>query len=347
MTKKTLLKSIYGIPSSRYPVWFLRQAGRYLPEYRALRKKYDFLDLCYTPKKAAEITLQPLNRFDLDAAIIFSDILTPLTAIGQNLTFKKNHGPIITPTIETKDDLLALNLNNIPEKLNYVGEAINLVKSKLSSDKSLIGFAGSAFTVASYMIQGESDKTFLKAKHMAFTQPQLFSDILNFLNDLTFQYLTMQASAGADVVMLFDSWAGYLSPADYQSIIFPHLFNLLKKLKSLNLPIIYYPGNNPDTLKVLDTSLLDVVAIDWRCSLADSINQVKKSNPKISIQGNLDPVVLHANESMIRKKVRDILQTTSQICDHKHIFNVGHGLLPSTPIASLHWVIDEIRKFQI
>jgi uroporphyrinogen decarboxylase len=341
-----LLHAINGTTSSRYPVWFLRQAGRYLPEYRELKKKHSFLDLCHDPKKAAEITLQPLRRFDLDAAIIFSDILTPLIAAGQHLSFKQNHGPVITPTISSKKDLLALNLDNISQKLSYVGEALSIVKKELPSEKTLIGFAGSAFTVASYMIQGQSDKTFSEVKKMAFNDPSLLTEILYFINKLTKEYLSMQVSAGADVIMLFDSWAGCLPPHYYQKLIVPPLSSLLKELKKLKVPIIYYPGNNPELLKELDISSIDVVAVDWHSSFSHAITELKEKKKNITIQGNLDPLLLHANEETVRKNVRAILQTAQENIPNRHIFNVGHGLLPSTPIESIHWAIDEIRNFQ-
>ena len=204
---KPIINALLGKASKRYPVWFLRQAGRYLPEYQAIRAQMDFLTLCKNPEKAAEVTLQPLKRFDLDAAIIFSDILIPAVAMGQSLEFAKDHGPILSPTVKSLDDVKKLDSTDIANKCSYLGEALSIVKQNLKEQQTLIGFAGAPFTVASYMVEGGSSKNFHRLKLMAFQQEETLRALLEKISEASYQYLKMQVEAGAEVLMLFDSWA--------------------------------------------------------------------------------------------------------------------------------------------
>ncbi|MFK7873336.1 MAG: uroporphyrinogen decarboxylase [Oligoflexales bacterium] len=338
--EKSLIQAAYGHTTSRTPIWFLRQAGRYLPEYQEIRAQMSFLELCRDPQKAAEVTLQPLLRFDLDAAIIFSDILIPPTVMGQDLTFDKGHGPRLAPPIRSAEDVKNLKIGDIPEELSYVGQAIKETKKGLKPHQTMIGFAGAPFTVASYMIEGAGSKNYTHVKEMMFGQPKAFSQLLDQLVATTIEYLEMQISFGAETVMLFDSWAGNLSDADYRQWIVPTISKLAKQITSV--PVIYYPGQHHiDALEGLEG--VDVVAIDWRYNLPNAVETLKNQKLDVSIQGNLDPQVLMASESVIQEKVRAILQQGENA--RGHIFNVGHGLLPHIPPQGLKTAIAEIRKW--
>ena len=231
---KDLLANLTGTKTEQIPIWFLRQAGRYLPEYQEIRKKNSFLNICQSPKLACEITLQPLRRYDLDAAIIFSDILFPLTAVGQKLTFTKGEGPQLTPPIRTKTDLKKLNFDLFEEKVSAIGEALSLVKSQLDDKKTLIGFAGAPFTVASYMIEGAPTKNFAHLKRLLFSDQETYSEIMTFLVEMTRRYLKIQIDAGADTLMLFDTWAGQMSPLDFQEYSKKYLTPILEPLRVEN-----------------------------------------------------------------------------------------------------------------
>ena len=305
---QTLLNAIEGKKGSRYPVWFLRQAGRYLPEYRKLKEKYSFVEMCSDPKLAAEITLQPLKRFDLDAAIIFADILLILMPLGQALSFKKDHGPVLTPPIRSDEDFTKL-LCHTPSisDLSYVGEALSLVRDQLPKEKSLIGFAGAPFTVASYMIEGGSTKNFHHTKKLLFSNPELFHKVMTLLTESTVQYLEMQAHAGADLMMLFDSWAGALSPQDYQTHVLPYTKQLKTTVSSFGKKLIYYPGSNPQNASLVGKNHCDVLHLDWHIDLEMFFGEKKRTTESLAFQGNLDPQVLFADEATIRSRTREVL----------------------------------------
>lgn len=342
-----LLNAIEGKEVSRYPVWFLRQAGRYLPEYRALKEKYSFLEMCSQPKLAAEVTLQPLKRFDLDAAIIFADILLPLIPLGQTLSFKKDHGPVLKPAIRTEEDFK----NFVSKKphlsdLAYVGEALNIVRNELPKEKSLIGFAGAPLTVASYMIEGGGTKNFYHTKRMLFESPPLFHKVMALLTESTKEYLKMQAQAGADLLMLFDSWAGALSPRDYEKHILPYIKELKEEVASFDKKLIYYPGQNPHNASFIKKEHCDVLHLDWHIDL-EMFFAESKEEKNLVYQGNLDPQILFSEESEVRRRTREVLNFFKEKKPGGHIFNVGHGLIPQIPIASLETVIDEVRQFPL
>jgi len=344
--------------ATRYPVWFMRQAGRYLPEYMAIRSRMEFVDLCRSPKDAAEVTLQPLRRFDLDAAIIFSDILVPCMALGQTLTFGKGHGPQLAPAMRSRQDFRSLKRPDVVAELGYVGDALSLTKSQLPPGKALIGFAGAPFTVATYMIEGGSSKEFTATKAMIFRDPALFADFMKLLRDVTVDYLLMQVRAGADVLMLFDTWAGNLTPDDYARHVWPVTADLMATVReSTGVPVTYFSGQGSDRILELgrgaksDPAMrkaFDVLSVDWRVRIPHAARLVKEAGLDVALQGNLDPQVLIGPEQLVRERVRSIMEevhaarTAGLI--HGHIFNVGHGLLPHTPPEALSWAIDEVRK---
>ena len=345
--EKPLVKVAKGIKSDIYPIWFLRQAGRYLPEYREIRSQMSFLELCRDPKKAAEVTIQPLKRFDLDASIIFSDILIPPAHMGQTLTFGKGHGPLLSPHIRTSKDLTQLKHPNVQKEMGYVGDAISETKAQLAPHQTMIGFAGAPFTVASYMIEGSGSKTYSEVKKMIYQEPETFASLLDMLADVTSEYLSMQVRAGAEVLMLFDSWAGNLSSSDYSKYVLPSLIKLVKDTAKNEVPIIYYSGQGSTNLSQLSELPVQVLAIDWRVSLGEAASLVGSHNTVNAFQGNLDPLILSwADEGLVREKVREVLAEAKKAQPKGHIFNVGHGVLPTTSPDAINWAIDEIRKHQ-
>jgi len=332
-----------GQKTSRLPVWFMRQAGRYLPEYREIRSGVDFVTMCKTPSLAAEVTWQPLRRYDLDAAIIFSDILMPPMAMGQELTFDKGHGPRLNAPIRSMADVKNLKNAHAQKDLGFVGEAIALTKTKLKPEQTMIGFAGAPFTVASYMIEGQGSKEFTEVKKLIFREPEVIKALLDKLAVITIDYLTMQVNAGADAVMLFDTWAGQVSPGVYRELVFPVTNRIIEEVKkATGVPVIYFPGQGSDRIYELAGCKADVISVDWRTRLSVAGKILKELGLQVTLQGNLDPQALLSPESQLRSLVRS-LKEEAKTAARAHIFNVGHGLLPHTPPESLSIVIDELR----
>ncbi len=344
LVKKPLVEAAFGRKPDRQPIWFLRQAGRYLPEYMKIRSTVSFTELCASPELASEVTLQPLRRYDVDAAIIFSDILIPPTAMGQELTFGKGHGPQLSNTVRSADDLARLKSPDVEKDLGYVGDAIQLTKKGLSPTQTMIGFAGAPFTVATYMIEGSGSKVFTEVKKLLYGNLDTFKGLLELLTEVTIDYLSMQVRAGADCLMLFDTWANQLTAFDYHQHVLPCMKLITDEIKSRHpeIPLIYYPGQGSDLHRELLGLNVDVIAVDWRTRLNEAIANLKKLNMDYSVQGNLDPQALLGNEGFVRARVRQVIENATEA--RGHIFNVGHGLLPHLDPDSLSWVIDEIRN---
>lgn len=342
---KPLIAAALGQKPSRTPVWFMRQAGRYLPEYRDIRKNVSFVELCQSPKLAAEVTLQPLRRYDLDAAIIFSDILIPCIGMGQELTFDKGHGPRLSPPVRTRQDLEALKSPTAEAMFHYLGEAIVETKKGLSKQQTMIGFAGAPFTVATYMIEGQGSKTYAEIKRLLFSDPRLLKDILGHITETTKDYLKLQVEAGADALMLFDTWAAQLLSTDYAEHVLPHVKELASTIRSLNVPIIYYPGQGSQNLEQLGGLDVDVISVDWRVPL-ERAGQLLRTHAKldVTLQGNLDPQVLIGEKGFVQERTHAVLQAFKESGCRQHIFNVGHGLLPHIPPEALNWCIEALRQ---
>lgn len=341
---KPLVQAALGQKTSRYPIWFMRQAGRYLPEYREVRAGHDFVSMCKRPELSAEVTWQPMRRYDLDAAIIFSDILIPCTGMGQTLTFDKGHGPQLNKPIRSMDDVRALHRADAHKDLGFVGEAIALTKTKLKPEQAMIGFAGAPFTVASYMIEGQGSKEFTEVKKLIFTAPDVIRGLLDKLAEVTVDYLAMQVKAGADALMLFDTWAGQVSPEVYRELVFPVTNKIIATIKAqTNVPVIYYPGQGSDRMYELSGCAADVISVDWRTRLSRAGKILSSVGLDVTLQGNLDPQALLADEQTLRAMVR-AMKAEAKDAARAHIFNVGHGLLPHIPPESLTIVIDELRK---
>jgi uroporphyrinogen decarboxylase len=342
--EKCLISAAQGKQCGRTPIWFLRQAGRYLPEYQAVRSGVSFVELCRTPKLVKEVTLQPMRRFDLDAAIIFSDILMPCTAMGQNLTFDGDHGPQLSLPMRTAKDLVRLKRPDVSKDLGFVGEGIELVKSELGKDQALIGFAGAPLTVASYMVEGSGSKDYRELKRFLYNDAASFVSLLELIAEVTVDYLAMQVAAGADCVMLFDSWAHNVCPADYQAFVAPVMRKLLADFKQrCPVPVIYYPGQGAELYDELEGMPLDVVAVDWRVRLKTAIERLDRLKNRVSVQGNLDPSLFLGSEQAIRERTEETLRAGRQA--RGHIFNVGHGLLPYLSPEAIAVAIDEVRRF--
>jgi uroporphyrinogen decarboxylase len=318
----------------------MRQAGRYMEEYRKIRKKYDILSICRTPEIAAQVTLQPIHRLRVDAAIIFADILLPLQSMGVDFSFTKGEGPVIHKPVRTVTDVKALRTVDSRESLSFVMEAIKIVKKELDGKVPLIGFAGAPFTVASYLIEGGHSTHYMLTKLMMYKEPGTWHALMQKLTQVTLEYLRGQIQAGAEAVQLFDSWVGSLSPGDYQSFVLPYTRQLIQQLKEEKTPIIHFGTGTSTLLDLMNSAGSDVMGVDWRIDLDKAWKQL---GYRVAIQGNLDPVALLAPVDEIQKRVQDILRRAGN--RPGHIFNLGHGILPETPVAHVAAVVEMVHKY--
>jgi uroporphyrinogen decarboxylase len=319
----------------------MRQAGRYLPEYMEIRKdSSDFLELCYDSEKAKKVTLQPIDRFDFDAAIIFSDILVLPHALGWKVAFKKGEGPILQK-FETDKDLLYIN-NDFDKKINCIYDTVNKVRLSLDKNKSLIGFAGSPWTVASYMLEGKGKQDFSVSKNFLYNNKKLALQLIDIITEKTIEYLLGQINAGVDIIQLFDSWAGILSGEEYEDFVIKPTKKIvsLVKRKYPSLPIIGFPrGSGYLYQEYIDQTDIDAIGVDQFVP----INTMKKWQENIIVQGNFDPVLLLGKKEIIEKKANDILTCL----DSKNfIFNLGHGILPNTPVENVQFLVNYVRNYQ-
>ena len=337
--EKLLLRAIRKQAVERTPIWIMRQAGRYLPEYRALREKHDFLTVCKTPELAAEVTLQPVRRFGFDAAILFSDILVIPEALGQKLEFLEDHGPKLSPEMRREQDIAQLNPAGISEKLRFVARALQLIRKELDEQTALIGFSGSPFTLASYMIEGKPTRHFKYIKSMIYNRPDLVHRLLEKLTAAVVEYVRMQIEAGAQVVQIFDTWGSILPLHLFEEFSGSYLNRIAAALLHLNVPIILFSMGGMDHLIQLADSPAQVLGIDWHTDLA----QAKKLfGDEYALQGNLDPTVLYGDKAAIRREVQRILNVYGP--ESGHIFNLGHGILPDIPLENVQFLVDEVRE---
>jgi uroporphyrinogen decarboxylase len=317
----------------------MRQAGRYMEEYRRLRERYSMLELCRTPELAADVTLQPLARFDLDAAIIFADILLPLPAMGVEFHFAKGEGPVLKTPLRAAEDVHRLRVEGAEERLDFVYEAIRLTRPRLDSKVALIGFAGAPFTVASYMIEGGQSRHFVRTKLFMYEQPQAWRQLMQALAEVTSRYLKKQVEAGADLLQLFDSWVGCLGRADYEEYVAPYVARIFEALRPTGAPIIHFGTGTGSLLDLMRAAGGDALGVDWRVDLADVWADL---GDEVVLQGNLDPVALLGAPDQLGSKVRRILE---QAAGRPHIFNLGHGILPETPPENVELVIKQVRAW--
>lgn len=337
MSEYRFIKALLRQPVDKTPLWLMRQAGRYLPEYRKLRADVpNFLTFCKTPELACEVTLQPLRRFDLDAAIIFSDILTIPDALNVGLEFAKGEGPIIHQPIRSQNDVDKLPNISVVNDLSYVAEAIKLTKKALNNKVPLIGFAGSPWTVACYMVEGSGSKTFFTIREMLYKNPEILHSLLEKLMQLTHNYLQMQIEAGADVIMIFDTWGGLLTPKAYQEFSLRYMRQLAKQIK---VPVILFSKGADSCLEMIADSDCQGVGVDWTIDIGEAKRRI---GDRVAVQGNLDPAVLLSTPEKVQAAAREILQAWGGAPGH--IFNLGHGIDLHTPIENVAALVEEVHR---
>jgi uroporphyrinogen decarboxylase len=320
------------------PIWLMRQAGRYLPEYRRVRDKHAFLEMCRRPELAAEVTVTAVDRLGVDAAIIFADILLPLMEMGVGLKYEAGDGPIVERPIRTPTDLRKIPPVAAGESLAFVGQAIRLARRALPVNKPVIGFAGAPFTLASYLVEGGSSRQYRATKTLMYTDPDTWRAMMEMLARVTVDYLLMQVDAGAEIVQLFDSWVGSLGPDDYRRYVLPHTEAVIAAMPT-DVPVIHFGTITGNLLELMREAGGDVIGLDWRVSLTDAWERL---GPEVSVQGNLDPVVLFAQIPEIRRRAKEILDQASGRAGH--IFNLGHGILPETPVDHVIALIDAVHE---
>lgn len=323
-------------PVDRTPLWIMRQAGRYLPEYRELRQRVDFLTLCKTPELAVEASLQPLRRFPLDASIIFSDILLPLEALGCRMTF--NPGPKLAEPVRTRAQVDALTPRPAADTVPFVGEAISLLRRELDGKTPVIGFCGAPFTLAAYLVQGEGKEGFGALKTLLYREPATVEALLEKLTSVMTDYLRLQIGAGAQAVQIFDSWAGLLDPDTYRQFAVRWVRTIVDGVRDLGVPVIYFVNGGPHLLEEAATAGPDVLGICWRTPLDQAAARVGDG---LALQGNLDPHALFAPVEEVRRLAGNVLSRMAG--RDGHIMNLGHGILPDTPIASVEALVETVH----
>jgi uroporphyrinogen decarboxylase len=321
------------------PVWFMRQAGRYMPEYRAIREKHSLLEICYQPELAAEVTLQPVRALGVDAAILFADILLPAIPLGVGLEFSKGEGPVLQNPVRSLEDVRRLRPVDPETDLGYVLAAIKILRGELGQTP-LIGFCGAPFTLASYLIEGGSSRDFLKTKQMMYSEPRAWQALMEKLADVLSAYILAQIKAGAQAVQIFDSWVGTLSPQDYVDYVQPYSHRLLQAAQATGVPVIHFGTGASTLLPAMQAAGGTVLGLDWRLPLDDGW---KLLGPDVAIQGNLDPAVLFAPQAEIAKRVEDVMRRADG--RPGHIFNLGHGILQNTPVENVKAVVDLVHNF--
>lgn len=335
--KDRIERACIGMPVDRPPVWMMRQAGRTLPEYRALKEKYTFWELCRTPELACEVTLQPLRRFPVDAAIIFSDILVVPAAMGMEVEFTP--APRFSATVESRSDLDRLVRFDPLHAIGYVDAALRMVRRELRDDKALLGFSGAPYTLACYMVDGTGSKGFIKTRAMMHQDPELFAALLTRLSEAVGDYLQMQIDAGISAFQLFDTWACDLSLEDYRRFVLPHVAAIFERLSAGGIPGIYYANGISNLLPAVPETGASVVGVDWRVSLT----RVRELlGEETIVQGNLDPAVLFGSAQEIEERVFRMLDETG---GKGHIVNLGHGLSPTVPVEGIETFVRAVARW--
>ena len=341
------LRALLRQPVDMTPVWMMRQAGRYLPEYRATREKAgSFMDLCKNPELACEVTIQPLDRFALDAAILFSDILTIPDAMGLGLYFTEGEGPKFERPVRDKAAIDALGVPDPEQELRYVMDAVRTIRRELDGRVPLIGFSGSPWTLATYMVEGSSTKTFALSKGMMFDQPELMHALLGKLADSVTSYLNAQIAAGAQAVMIFDTWGGTLTPRDYKAFSLAYMQRIVdgltREVDGRKVPVILFTKGGGQWLELMAETGCDALGLDWTTEIGEARNRV---GHRVALQGNLDPCTLYASPDAIRRSVGDILASYGQ--GSGHVFNLGHGIHPAIPPEHAGAMIDAVHELSV
>lgn len=337
---KPMLDTLRGHQPEVPPIWIMRQAGRYLPEYRAIRGQHSFLDMCKKPELAVEVTLQPVELFDVDAAILFSDILIPCEPMGLDLEFIEGRGPVFHNPARTREAVEQLRVDGVAEDTGFVYEILSRLRKALPAEKTLIGFAGAPFTLACYMVEGGPSRNYVYLKSMMLNDERTFSLLMEKLARVLEAYLSRQVEAGAEVIQLFDTFAGVLSPADYQRYVYPYVRRIFRHLKERypDTPMIYFAKGGFSLMPLFQDLPVDALGVDWSVSLTDA---AKRSGNRFILQGNLDPVTLFGGSDVIRREVHRVVAEGRGI--KGHIFNLGHGILPETPVESVRTLVEAVR----
>jgi uroporphyrinogen decarboxylase len=325
-------------PTEYTPIWLMRQAGRYMKEYRTLRKKYSFLEMCKNPEIAAQVTLQPVKKFKLDAAIIFSDILIPLEPMGVAFEFAKGRGPVFHHPVREIKDVEKLRLIQPEEEVPFLMKTIRMVRQELEGKIPLIGFCGAPFTLASYIIEGGHSKNYILTKGMMYQNRPAWDALMVKISDVLIRYLNAQIRAGVQAAQLFDSWAGCLSPTDYEEYVLPYSKRVINGIDK-GVPLIHFATSNATLLELMKRAGGDVIGVDWRIDIGEAWARIGYD---VGVQGNLDPVLLFGPVDLIKKEVKRILDRVGG--RPGHIFNLGHGIFPNTPVENVTALIDIVHE---
>lgn len=333
------LRACKKLPVERTPIWIMRQAGRYLPEYRAVRAKADFLTMCKTPELAAEVTIQPVDIIGVDAAIIFSDILVIPEAMGMQLEMHEGKGPIFHNPIRNENDANQLKKIDPTKELKYVLDAVRLTKQNLNGQVPLIGFSGSPWTLLTYMVEGRGSKNFSEVKKLIYNRPELAHSILDKLSDTISEYLSAKIEFGCNAVQIFDTWGGMLSQKDFLEFSLPYVQKIISQIKRNDEPIIFFAKGVHHNLEKMGDIGADVIGLDWTMNLSEVRSKIGK---RVALQGNLDPTVLYANKDYIKKEVISVLESYG--CGSGHIFNLGHGVLPDVDPENVKALVQFVKE---
>lgn len=326
-------------PVDATPVWFMRQAGRYMAEYRAIREHHTLLEICRQPELAAEVTLQPVRALGVDAAILFADILLPLEPMGAPFEFAKGEGPVIHDPVRDAAGVDKLRVIDAEEGLPHVLEAIKLIRAELDGKTPLIGFAGAPFTLASYLVEGGKSSHYARTKQLMYREPEVWNALMEKLSEVVRRYLRAQVAAGAQAVQLFDSWIGALSTVDYADFVQPHVAHILQDLQKTGVPVIHFGTGTASLLEAQRDAGGTVIGVDWRTPLD---NAWKRLGDRVAVQGNLDPLLLGAPRPLLERRVDDVLLRAGG--RPGHVFNLGHGILPDTDPAVVKHVVDYVHE---
>ncbi len=345
MSNDRFLNALLKKPVDATPVWMMRQAGRYLPEYRATREKAgDFLTLCKTPELACEVTLQPLERYELDAAILFSDILTIPDAMGLGLSVNEGIGPRFERTVRTEKEINNLTVPDMEDDLGYVMDAVRLIRSELNGRVPLIGFSGSPWTLATYMIEGGSTKDFRQIKTMMYQQPELLHQLMATITESVIAYLNAQIAAGVQTVMVFDTWGGVLTTNDYEAFSLQYLRQIVQGLNTGSgddrIPVILFTKGGGLWLEQIAETGCDAVGLDWSIEIGDARSRI---GDKVALQGNMDPAMLRAPDERIRQEVKHIIESYGG--GSGHVFNLGHGITPDIDPEKVEVYVNAVHEF--
>jgi len=338
MTSPLLVRACRRERVERTPVWFMRQAGRCLADYRELRERFGILEIARNPELSARVTAMPVEQLGVDAAVLYADIMLPLDGMGLPFRIEPEVGPIIERPVRTARDIEALRVVAAEEATPYLFESIRALRASLPSDVALIGFAGAPFTIASYLVEGRPTRDHARAKAMLVGEPALWDRLMGTLAEVVSRYLVAQVRAGADVIQLFDSWAGALSPADYERAVLPHTRRVFEAVASTGVPRIHFFTGNPELLALAAQSC-EVVSVDWRVGLADAWRRIGDAR---AIQGNLDPAICLAPFPVVAERTRAVLREAGR--RRGHIFNLGHGVLPDTDADTLRRITELVRE---